>query len=57
MKKELEAAGGPAKTVSVPDEEAEKQMRIMKEQLEANQREMAEMSKSWEEKVAEQKAR
>jgi hypothetical protein len=29
----------------------------MKEQLEANQREMAEMSKSWEEKVAEQKAR
>jgi hypothetical protein len=29
----------------------------MKEQLEANQREMAEMSKSWEDKVAEQKAR
>jgi len=28
-------------------------MKIMKEQLEANQREMAEMSKSWEDKVAE----
>lgn len=29
----------------------------MREQLEANQREMAEMSKTWEEKLAEQKAR
>jgi hypothetical protein len=57
LKKELEAAGGPAQTVSVKDEEAEKQMRIMKEQLEANQREMEEMNKSWEDKVAEQKAR
>jgi len=29
----------------------------MKEQLEANQREMLEMSKSWEDKVREQKER
>lgn len=29
----------------------------MKEQLEANQREMAEMEKSWEQKIAEQKER
>jgi len=32
-------------------------MQIMKEQLEANQREMDEMSKSWEQKLIEAKAR
>lgn len=32
-------------------------MLVMKEQLEANQREMAEMEKSWEQKIAEQKER
>ena len=31
LKKELAAAGGPAQTVTVKDDEAEKQMRIMKE--------------------------
>ena len=32
-------------------------MQLMKEQLEANQREMAEMEKSWEQKLAEAKAK
>jgi|DEB0MinimDraft_12_1074336.scaffolds.fasta_scaffold09002_4 hypothetical protein len=32
-------------------------MLLMKEQLEANQREMAEMEKSWEQKLAEAKAK
>lgn len=57
LKKELEMAGGPAQTVTVEDEESKKQMLIMKEQLEANQRAMAEMEKSWEQKIAEQKAK
>ena len=53
LKKELEAAGGPAKVVTQEDEEAKKQLQIMKEQLEANQREMKEMEKSWEDKLKE----
>jgi|APSaa5957512535_1039671.scaffolds.fasta_scaffold26376_4 hypothetical protein len=50
LRNELAAAGGPAQTntVTVEDEESKKQMLIMKEQLEANQREMAEMEKTWE---------
>ena len=51
LKKQLAAAGGPAQTVSVSDPEVEEKMRIMKEQMEANQREMAEMNKSWEQRL------
>jgi len=48
LKKQLADAGGPAKVITEADPEAEAQMKTMKEQLEANQREMAEMEKSWE---------
>lgn len=48
LKKQLADAGGPAQTVAVPDEAAQKALVLMQEQLEANQRAMAEMEKSWE---------
>lgn len=57
LKKELAAAGGPAQVITQKDEEAEKQMLLMKEQLEANQRAMADMEKSWEDKLREAKER
>jgi hypothetical protein len=55
LKKQLAESGGPAQTVTVPDEEAKAKLLMMQEQLEANQRAMAEMEKSWEQKLAEQK--
>lgn len=57
LKKQLAEAGGPAKTVVHADPEAEEKMRLMKEQMEANQREMAEMNKSWEQRLKESKER
>lgn len=55
LKKQLAESGGPAQTVKVVDEEAKAKMLMMQEQLEANQRAMADMEKSWEQKLAEQK--
>lgn len=57
LKKQLAESGGPGETkiITQKDEESIKQMELMKEQLEANQRMMADMEKSWEEKVAEGK--
>lgn len=56
LKKQLQEAGGPATVVTKDDEEAKKQMALMQETLEANQRQMAEMEKSWEQKLADAKA-
>lgn len=57
LKKELAAAGGPQQIiVKEEDEEAKaKMLAAMQEQLEANQREMKEMEKSWEQKLEEAK--
>lgn len=55
LKKQLAEAGGPAQVVTKEDEESKAAMLAMKEQLEANQRAMLEMEKSWEDKVAEAK--
>ena len=38
LKKELEAAGGPAKVITQEDEEAKKALALMEEQLAANKR-------------------
>lgn len=57
LKALLAAAGGPAQVQKVDDEESKLQMQMMKEQLEANQREMEEMGKSWEQKLAESRER
>ena len=56
LKAQLLAAGGPAQVVTKDDEEAKKQLALMQETLEANQREMANMEKSWEQKLAEARA-
>ena len=56
LKKQLALSGGPAQVITKEDEEAKKQLAIMQETLEANQRQMAEMEKSWEQKLAEAKA-
>ena len=56
LKKQLAAAGGPAQVVTKEDEEAKKQLALMEETLAANQRQMAEMEKTWEQKLAEAKA-
>ena len=45
---------GPKKII---DEQAQKELDKMKEQLEANQRMMTEMEKTWEEKLAEERKR
>mmetsp|Transcript_1275 Transcript_1275/g.1527 ORF Transcript_1275/g.1527 Transcript_1275/m.1527 type:complete len:579 (+) Transcript_1275:943-2679(+) len=55
LKKELETAGGPAQVITKEDEDSKKQLSLMQEQLEANQRAMAEMEKSWEDKLKETK--
>ena len=57
LKKELASAGGPAQVITEKDTMSAEQLKIMQEQLEANQREMAEMEKSWEQKLAETKAK
>lgn len=57
LKKLLAASGGPSKIVTKVDEEAVKKLEQMKEELEANQRIMADMEKSWDQKLAEGKKR
>lgn len=57
LKKLLSESGGPTKVITQEDEEARQKLLQMKEELEANQRMMAEMEKSWEEKLAENKKR
>lgn len=64
LKKLLEAGGGSLDALNAAgggggggDPEAEAKLKAMQEQLEANKREMEEMSKSWEDKVAEAKAK
>ena len=64
LKKLLEAGGGSLDALNAapgggggPDPEAEAKLKAMQEQLEANRREMEEMSKSWEDKVEEARAK
>lgn len=63
LKALLAAGGGSLDALNAPgggggpDPEAEAKIKAMQEQLEANRREMEEMSKSWEDKVAEAKQR
>jgi hypothetical protein len=63
LKAMLAAAGGDPSAMAAmgggggqADAESMEKMKLMQEQLEANQREMANMEKSWEEKLAEAKA-
>lgn len=42
--------------ITKEDEESKRQLQIMKEQLEANQRAMADMEKSWEQRLSEARA-
>jgi len=55
LKKQLAAAGGPGEVVIKEDEDSKKALAAMQETLDANQRQMAEMEKSWEQKLAEAK--
>lgn len=56
LKKQLaEGGGGQVKIVTEKDETALRELALMKEQLEANQRLMADMERSWEDKLADAK--
>ena len=55
LKKELAARGGAPGQVA--DEEAAAKLKEMEEQMRANQRAMEDMQKTWEQKLAEAKAR